>query len=97
MFAVCVTFEIVSGQMEAFLPLMREQARTSLRDEPACHRFDICVDAEASTVFLYELYSDAAAFDTHLGSAHFRNFDAAVAHFIAAKSVRTYAEVEEGT
>ena len=77
------------------MPLMLDNARASLRDEPGCHRFDVCHNPDQpGTVFLYEIYDDAAAFDAHLKTAHFRGFDAACAPMIAAKSVATYSKVQ---
>ena len=94
MFAVVVTFQIKSGEMETFLPLMTENARSSLREEPGCHVFDVCTDpARPDEVFLYELYTDRAAFDAHLASGHFKAFDAQVADLIASKTVQTYETV----
>jgi quinol monooxygenase YgiN len=79
MFAVCVSFDIHRQWCDAFLERMREQARTSLDLEPGCLRFDVWSDSDSpTTVFLYEIYADAAA------------FDAAVAGMVAAKSVVTY-------
>lgn len=95
MFAVTVTFKIKPGNWERFLPLMRDNAQTSLREEPACRHFDVCTDPErAQEVFLYELYDDATAFQDHLASDHFRSFDAAVADMIESKQVATYGTVE---
>ena len=94
MYAVVVTFRIKAGEMDAFLPLMTENASTSLADETGCHRFDVCTDStRANEVFLYELYTDRAAFDAHLASAHFRAFDQRVANMVADKSVSTYDRV----
>ncbi len=94
MFAVVVTFQIAPGQMAAFLPRMRANAAASLRHEPGCHRFDVCTDpARPDEVFLYELYTDQAAFDAHLATDHFKAFDAEAGPMIAGKSVATYAEV----
>lgn len=94
MFAVCVTFKIAPGQLEAFMPLMLANARASLDNEPDCHRFDVLTDPDRlDEVGLYELYTDAAAFDVHLASAHFKAFDAAVSAMIASKSVHTYRQV----
>jgi len=91
MFAVCVTFQLETGRAEAFLPLMQENAQTSLQDEPGCQQFDVLTDAnKPDKVFLYELYTDKAAFDTHLASRHFQKFDAAVANMIAAKDLQTW-------
>lgn len=94
MYAVVVTFEVMSGEMEAFLPAMIRNARTSLEEETGCHRFDVCTDPDRpNEVFLYELYTDRAAFDAHLASAHFKEFDAQVGAMVVRKDVRTYAQV----
>ncbi|RED12174.1 putative quinol monooxygenase [Pontivivens insulae] len=94
MFAVVVTFEIEQERMEEFLPAMQANARQSLAQEPGCHQFDVCTDpSRPAEVFLYELYSDAAAFAEHLDSAHFKTFDRVVAPMIRAKTVSTYSKV----
>ena len=94
MFAVVVTFEIKTGEMERFLPAMRQNAHLSLAKEPDCLRFDVCADpARPHEVFLYELYRDKNAFDLHLQSTHFVDFDAFVGPMVAKKTVRTYTQV----
>lgn len=94
MFAVTVTFQITPGQMQAFLPLMLQNARTSLQAEAGCRQFDVATDPDfPDEVFLYELYTSPAAFQTHLASMHFKEFDAQVEGMIAAKTVRRFREV----
>lgn len=94
-YAVVVTFQIKPGAMPDFMPLMLANARTSLADEPGCHQFDVATDeGRPDEVFLYEIYTDRAAFDAHLASTHFRAFDVAVADMIASKLVRTYDVVQ---
>ena len=94
MFAVTVRFLIKDGMVDSFMPLMLENARTSLRVEPECRQFDVCRDPERpDEVFLYEIYDDAAAFQTHLGSAHFRAFELQVSSMISEKAVATYSKV----
>ena len=96
MFAVTVTFRISDGEMDNFLPLMLQNARASLGLEPDCHQFDVCTDPERSgEVFLYELYTDAAAFQAHLDSAHFKKFNAETAGMVADKQVRLFAQVAQ--
>ena len=90
MYVVTVTFEIESDHIPQFLPLVRSRAQTSLNQEPGCRRFDVCVADDESSVFLYEVYADQAAFETHLESSHFRAFDAAVAPLIAGKLVKRF-------
>ncbi|MEM0945628.1 MAG: putative quinol monooxygenase [Pseudomonadota bacterium] len=92
MFAVTVTFKIAPGSMATFLPRMRQQARDSLTLEPACTHFDVWTDPERpDEVFLYELYDDAAAFDTHCASAHFESFAADIAPLVTDRTLTTYA------
>jgi quinol monooxygenase YgiN len=95
MFAVTVTFKLVPGGAEAFMPLMLENARKSLLDEPGCLRFDVCTDpAYPDEVFLYEIYYNREAFDRHLATDHFQDLDSATARLVSAKDVRTYAQVQ---
>ena len=80
--------------MEKFIPLTHQQATLSLRNEPACKHFDVCSDPEKpNEVFLYELYDDAQAFETHLKTQHFIEFDKAVSDMITSKMVNTFTEV----
>ena len=96
MFAVTVSFTIRAGQMDRFLPLMLENARTSLTDERGCLQFDVCTDLDRSdAVFLYELYDDRAAFDAHLASAHFREVGAQASGLVAEKAVAMFSEVRQ--
>ena len=84
-----VDFEINLEQIDAFLPLMRENASASARDEPGCRQFDVCYDPDhPGHVFLYEVYDDRTAFDAHLSTPHFKSFDAATASMIRSKKVR---------
>lgn len=96
MFAVVVTFEIKSAEFATFMPLMKANAATSLKDEPDCHQFDVCTDpSKPDHVFLYELYTDKAAFDMHLVSPHFIAFSKATSAMITGKTVNTYTEVAQ--
>lgn len=90
MYVVIVDFKIKPERLAQFMPLMLENARASRETEPGCRVFDVCVDPkDKTTVFLYEVYDDRAAFDAHLATSHFKSFDAAVASMVAAKTVRT--------
>ncbi|MDX8350587.1 putative quinol monooxygenase [Cognatiyoonia sp. IB215446] len=96
MYAVCVTLTLKPGKATEFMPLMLENAQLSLRDEPDCHQFDVATNShDPDAVFLYELYTDSAAFDAHLTSAHFRAFDTATHNLIAEKTVHTWDRVTQ--
>ena len=91
MFVVAVDFRIRPECVDAFMPLMLEQAGNSLSKEPGCRMFDICQSEEdPEQIFLYELYDDRAAFDLHLASDHYHAFNSAVADLTAEKRVRFF-------
>ena len=91
MFVVVVEFTLNPGFSTQFRERVRRQAEDSLELEADCQVFDVCVDPERDNfVLLYEIYTNRAAFDRHLASAHFLDFDASVRDCIAAKQVATY-------
>ncbi|SNT31266.1 putative quinol monooxygenase [Tropicimonas sediminicola] len=95
MFVVTVSIEVNAGQVDAFLPLMLQNARASLSSEPGCRQFDVYTNPERpEAVFLFEVYDSAAAFDAHLSSDHFKQFDRVTAEMIASKQVETFTEVQ---
>lgn len=88
MYVVTVEFTIKPEFVEPFRERMLQQARDSLTGEQDCHVFDVCIDAQREQiVFLYEVYSDRSAFDVHLNSAHFIDFDLAVRDWVSDKQV----------
>ena len=93
MYVVTVLFEPKPERVEAFRAAMLANAKVSRETEPGCRQFDVCVEAGAGRVFLYELYDDRAAFEAHLASAHFKAFDAQVRDWVAGKDVRIFERV----
>lgn len=94
-YAVTVVFDIKPGQMEAFMPLILNNARCSVRDEPGCRQFDVCTDPDhPNTVFLYELYDDLAAFEAHQNMPHYKATGPKVADLVANKTLRTFSQVD---
>lgn len=88
MYTVIVEFTVDPNSRETFMPRMLQQASDSLSLEEHCHTFDVAVDeTDENTIMLYELYSDKAAFQTHLASDHFKSFDQAVSEMIVNKKV----------
>lgn len=91
MYVITVVFNIKPEHAEAFAAAMTENAQASLENEPGCHQFDVALaPGDPTTCFLYELYTDKAAFDAHLVAAHFKAFDAKVAPWLNGKSVHAY-------
>lgn len=92
MYVVSVTFEIVAGKLDAFLPLMLDQARNSLANEAQCHVFDVCT--AGNTILLYEVYTDESAFKAHLEMPHYAQFNKAIDGMVADKTVTFFERVE---
>jgi (4S)-4-hydroxy-5-phosphonooxypentane-2,3-dione isomerase len=94
-YVVTVAFAIKPAHLVEFRSAMIENATASRRFERGCRQFDVCADPlDPASIFLYELYDDRDAFDEHLASAHFREFDARVREWVASKTVRFYERVD---
>ena len=92
-YAITVSFELEDGAAEKFHPLVAENARQSVALEPGCLRFDVLSPANGAInheVFLYEIYTDQAAFDFHLASAHFKSFDEQTRTLVRRKTVNAF-------
>ena len=91
MFAVVVEFTLHPGHAGAFRERVLQQARDSLELEADCEVFDVCIDpARDDFVLLYEVYRDEAAFEAHLASAHFADFNATVSPWISDRKLVRY-------
>jgi len=95
MFVVTVNFSIHPDSLSQFMALIKENAKQSIQLEKGCHVFDVCTsDEQAEIVFLYEVYENKEAFQTHLKSDHFIAFDKLASNMVASKSVSTYKKSE---
>ncbi|MEL6620083.1 MAG: putative quinol monooxygenase [Pseudomonadota bacterium] len=95
-YAVTVVFDVAPDHRDTFVSHMLVNARASVRDEPGCLQFDVCTDpAHPGQVFLYEIYTDLAAFETHQTMPHFAAFGEAAGDLIAGKTVRTFDTVQQ--
>ena len=89
MYVITVEFTINPAHQPEFMDAMRQQAHNSLELEKGCHQFDIAWGEEdQNVIFLYEVYSDRAAFDVHLASDHFRLFNQLVSPWVVNKIIQ---------
>jgi quinol monooxygenase YgiN len=87
-YAIIVDFKLVPGKRQEFRRLVDRNARTSSSSERGCRHFDVLESREeADRIFLYEVYDDQAAFEAHVRSSHFNEFDRESAPLVADKSV----------
>ena len=95
-FGITVSFELVAGVFDQFYELVCENAAASIRLEHDCLRFDVLtpLDGNSTSVLLYEIYANRTAFDLHLGSTYFKNFDERTRDLVRRKTVTPFAVVQ---
>ena len=97
-FVITVDFRLKPGAMAQFRRLIDANAIASCHEEPGCRRFDVLApEDEPDRVFLYEIYDDKPAFDAHLKTAHFAQFNRDSAELVLSKTVASYSLACEGT
>lgn len=90
-YVITVDFFLHAGTLEPFLRLIKENAQKSLSDEPGCDRFDVLIEkGSPDHIVLYEIYRDRAAFDAHVKSRHFAQFNAASQRYVKDKKIVEY-------
>ncbi|NNG03876.1 MAG: antibiotic biosynthesis monooxygenase [Inquilinus sp.] len=90
-FAIIVRIDLVPGNRPRFAELIGENARSSVRDEPGCRRFDVLAPREGGDrVVLYEVYDDRTAFEAHLQTPHFAAFRDAATAIIAGQTIEEF-------
>jgi (4S)-4-hydroxy-5-phosphonooxypentane-2,3-dione isomerase len=95
--AIIVDFRLKPGARPAFRRLIDRNAQLSMETEPGCRQFDVVEPRNhPDRVLLYEIYDDDAAFEAHLQSAHYAEFDAESAPLVIEKSVIRCVLVYEG-
>jgi quinol monooxygenase YgiN len=98
MFSLLVQLEVRPESREEFLAAIAGNAAASVRDEPGCHRFDVCsVDADPNRFVLYELYDDAEAFAAHKQAPHFAAWREVAARVLVSQVNTPGTLVAEGT
>ena len=94
MFVVTVDFLIKQDHVSSFVEAMKKQAYNSLYNEDGCLQFDVCQDPDDKRrIFLYEVYKDKDAFDVHLKTDHFHEFNKTVSPWTASKSDQRWVRI----
>ncbi len=91
MYAIFATIRVKPEHRERYMEEILHDARGSVLDEPGCLRFDVLVDAaDPNTLYLYEIYRDEAAFQTHLTMPHFIKWRDTVRDWHELSAVRAF-------
>jgi autoinducer 2-degrading protein len=79
MFTIVATLYPKPEHRDFFLDLGRQDAISSVRDEPGCVRFEVHENADNPEELVFiESYHDEAAFDAHTKMPHFADFFRAI-------------------
>ena len=83
-----VELKTAPGQRERYLARAREHRRNVIANEPGCQCFDIVVpDDGGDKVYLYEVYADEAAFETHVNTDYMQAYRADTGPMIAERTL----------
>ena len=83
-----VDLVIVPSEMAKFIEAIKENGANAVK-EPGCREFNISVLANRPNhVFLYEVYDNEAALNTHRATEHFKKYLATTASMVADRNVR---------
>ena len=79
--------EIDAAQLDAYKLALKEEIEASIRLEPGVLTlYAVSLKEHPEQIRLFETYRDAAAYDSHLRSAHFKTYKAKTAGMV--KSLR---------
>ncbi len=91
-----VELKLVPGERKTFLARARQHREKVLENEPGCHRFDLLTPQEDDdTVFLCEVYSDAAALEAHLDTPYMKQYREDTGPMVAGRK-RTLCDLANG-
>jgi (4S)-4-hydroxy-5-phosphonooxypentane-2,3-dione isomerase len=88
LFIAAVEYDIVPGQVDAFLAALKENGAASVK-EPGCRELDIAISQkDPNHVFIFEVYDNAAALEAHRATDHFKKYQAATKDMVAKREAK---------
>ena len=89
-----VDIDVVPGQLENYLVAIKEVGAAAIKTEPGCSEFDITVSQkDPNHLFIFEVYENAAAFDAHLKSDHYKKYAATAKDVVTKREVHSLSSV----
>jgi autoinducer 2-degrading protein len=87
-YAIWVSVKVKPEKREQFLSAIEDDSICSVRDEPACVRFDVLQDrADPDRYYFYEVYHDEAGFQAHTETPHLARWREAAEECLVEPSV----------
>ena len=89
-----VDIDVMPGQIETYLAAIKEVGAATIKTEPGCSEFDITVSQkDPNHLFIFEVYDNAAAFDTHLKTDHYKKYAMTAKDTVAKREVHPLSSV----
>ncbi len=87
-FCIFVQFKVKPGMSDRFMAAAMDDATCSVRDEPACHQFDVMQpeDGTPDTFYFYEVYDSPEAHQAHRKTPHYARFSKVAEEVVADRS-----------
>lgn len=83
-----VELKTAPGQRDRYVARAREHRGNVIANEPGCQRFDIAIPDEGDDrVYLYEVYTDEAALETHMNTEYMQQYRADTGPMIAERAI----------
>lgn len=91
MYIAAVNVEIKPDHVNDFLPLIKLHSDNSRNKESECHTFNVHQDPEDETkFFLYEVYTNKEAFESHQKTEHYAYFGETATDWIAKLDIHCF-------
>jgi quinol monooxygenase YgiN len=75
MYIIISPIQIKAGYKDRYVKELVEVAHASVANEPGCFRLDVIQDAgDSNRVWVYEIFKDQSALDTHMKLPFFLKF-----------------------
>ena len=88
LFINAVDLDINPADMPKFMEAVKENGAASVK-EPGCRTFNVHVSAkDPNHVFLYEVYDNAAALDSHRNTPHYKKYAGITRDMVTKRDVR---------
>ena len=83
-----VDLDIAPGQIDQFMAALKVNGAAAVKEQ-GCREFDITVSQkDPNHVFIFEVYDNAAALESHRATDHFKSYAAATKDMVAKRDVR---------
>ena len=88
MYALWVSVKVKPEMRDRFLAAIEDDSICSVRDEPACVRFDVLQDrSDPDRYYFYEVYHDEAGFKAHTETPHLKRWREAAAECLVEQNL----------